>query len=65
MTGKADSLRSLAETLMSTLAGVLNSYKTATADHPDDDLRILTIGHAEAQIRKARRVLYGELTDGE
>ena len=58
-----DTFKDLAETLMTTLAGVLGLYKTHTANHPDDALRILTIGHCEAQIRKARRLLYGVTTD--
>jgi hypothetical protein len=49
----------LAEQLMTDVAGLLNQYKLHTADHPDDDLRILTIGHMEANIKLAREILYG------
>lgn len=38
-----------------TLTDLLNSYKTATHQHPDDDIRILTIGHMEAKINRYRQ----------
>ncbi len=57
-------LRRLSEKLMSDVASLLQLYKTATHEHPDDDMRIFTIGNAEAAIVSARWCLYGQTTDG-
>lgn len=50
----------LAEDLMSMLASVRSMYEHATWNHPDDEVRILTLGMSEALILRARRELYGE-----
>jgi hypothetical protein len=57
-------VRDLAEKLMGDVASLLTAYKTHTSNHPDDDLRVLTIGQMEAAICSARWCLYGQDTDG-
>lgn len=37
------------------LNDLLNQYKMHTANHPDDDLRILTIGIMESRVNRYRQ----------
>jgi translation initiation factor 2B subunit (eIF-2B alpha/beta/delta family) len=57
LVARVEVLEKMAGDAISEVANLRQAYTTATYNHPDDDMRILTLGMSEALINRGRKIL--------